>query len=50
MEKKKEIKILLKFDESAYFNSGGIKVLIHFLAGAKRKHQQGMLAELKRRG
>jgi len=33
-------KILLKFDENAYFNSDGIKVLIQLLAQMKRNNQQ----------
>ena len=33
-------KILLKFDENAYFNSEGIKVLIDLLAQMKRNNQQ----------
>ncbi len=33
-------KILLKFEESAYINSGGIAVLIQLLAETKRNNQQ----------
>lgn len=33
-------KILLKFDEGAYINSGGIAVLIQLLAETKRKAQK----------
>ena len=33
-------KILLKFDENAYINSGGIAVLIQLLAETKRNNQQ----------
>ena len=33
-------KILLKFDESSYINSGGIAVLIQLLAETKRKDQK----------
>jgi stage II sporulation protein AA (anti-sigma F factor antagonist) len=33
-------KILLKFDEKAYINSGGIAVLIQLLAETKRNNQQ----------
>ena len=33
-------KILLKFDENAYFNSDGIKVLIELLAQTERNNQQ----------
>jgi anti-anti-sigma factor len=33
-------KILLKFDEHGYINSGGIGVLIQFLAHTQRKSQQ----------
>ena len=33
-------KILLKFDEHAYINSGGIAVLIQLLAETRRKSQQ----------
>ena len=33
-------KILLKFDEEAYINSGGIAVLIQLLAETKRKDQK----------
>ena len=33
-------KILLKFDENAYFNSDGINVLIQLLAQMKRNNQQ----------
>jgi anti-anti-sigma factor len=33
-------KILLKFDEDAYINSGGIAVLIQLLAQTKRNNQQ----------
>ncbi len=33
-------KILLKFDENAYFNSDGIKVLIPLLAQMERNNQQ----------
>jgi len=33
-------KILLKFDQDAYINSGGIAVLIQLLAETRRKNQQ----------
>lgn len=33
-------KILLKFDQNAYINSGGIAVLIQLLAETKRNNQQ----------
>ena len=33
-------KILLKFDENAYINSGGIAVLIQILAETKKNNQQ----------
>jgi anti-anti-sigma factor len=33
-------KILLKFDQEAYINSGGIAVLIQLLAETKRNNQQ----------
>lgn len=33
-------KILLKFDQKAYINSGGIAVLIQLLAETKRNNQQ----------
>ena len=33
-------KILLKFDQDAYINSGGIAVLIQLLAETKRNNQQ----------
>jgi anti-anti-sigma factor len=33
-------KVLLKFDEEAYINSGGIAVLIQLLAEAKRNRQK----------
>ncbi len=33
-------KIVLKFEESAYINSGGLAVLIQLLAGAKRNNQE----------
>ena len=33
-------KIVLKFNEDAYINSGGIAVLIQLLAETKRNHQQ----------
>jgi len=33
-------KILLKFEESAYINSGGIAVLIQLLAETKKNNQQ----------
>lgn len=33
-------KILLKFDDKAYINSGGIAVLIQILAETKRNNQQ----------
>jgi anti-anti-sigma factor len=33
-------KILLKFDQDAYINSGGIAVLIQLLAEARRNNQQ----------
>jgi len=32
-------KIVLKFEESAYINSGGLAVLIQLLAGMKRNNQ-----------
>ena len=33
-------KILLQFEESAYINSGGISLLIQFLAETKKNNQQ----------
>ena len=39
-------KILLKFDENAYINSGGIAVLIQLLAETKRNDQQIGIAGL----
>jgi len=39
-------KILLKFDENAYINSGGIAVLIQLLAETKRNNQQIGIAGL----
>jgi stage II sporulation protein AA (anti-sigma F factor antagonist) len=39
-DKEETRKILLKFDENAYFNSDGIKVLLQILAQMKKNNQQ----------
>ncbi len=39
-------KILLKFDENAYINSGGIAVLIQILAEIKKNNQQIGITDL----
>lgn len=39
-------KILLKFDQEAYINSGGIAVLIQLLAETKRNNQQIVITGL----
>jgi len=40
------IKILLKFTEGAYINSGGIAILIQLLAQTKRNNQQIFISGL----
>jgi anti-anti-sigma factor len=39
-------KILIKFDEKAYFNSEGLKVMIQFLAETNKKQQQVVIVGL----
>jgi anti-anti-sigma factor len=41
-------KILLKFDEDAYINSGGIAVLIQILAETRKKGQQVAITGLSK--
>ncbi len=41
-------KILLKFEESAYINSGGIAVLIQLLANTNKNNQQVAIAGLSK--